>query len=339
MLLLLVFYLIFRFLQIFNQTCNSVDFCVALRDKLLDRLVVQEALNHRRDVIFVRLVARSHIFDSAEHAALHTFELASKRARLDFAIESDAHIFRLVDPLYELILHVLDTVVLTIQVVNVRFALIFLLLLGLLLHALGLNDLFPVDDALARSDHHGLVRQALLLRLSLLLSPLVVSFALLLRLNQFPKPTSFKSELIAFRDGDALCIVVDVGELRQVIGSAPILLAQPVLDDQVALALRCLDAWRTSLSHQRQTIHAYFLPSVQLLSLLGEQLGVLLFAPFFLLRYEYFLLAEFGHLEQVELPGVLLDQLVECVFKLFGFLLTVSFWAGVKHSRLASLIQ
>ena len=198
MLLLLILYFIFRFLQVFNQTCDSFDLCVALWDKLLDRLVVQEALNHRCDVIFVRFVARSHIFDFAKHAALHTFELASKRARLDFAIESNAHIFRLVDPFYELILHVLHTVVLTIQVVNVRFALIFLLFLGLLLHALGLNNMFPVNDALAWSDHHGLVRYSLLFRLSLLFSPLVVSFALLLRFDQFPKPTSFESELVAF---------------------------------------------------------------------------------------------------------------------------------------------
>ena len=121
--------------------------------------------------------------------------------------------------------------------------------------------------------------------------------------------------------------MLDVSELRQVIGSAPVLLAQLVQDDRVALALRCLDAWRTFLSHQRQTIYAYFFLSVQILSLLGEQFCVLLFAPFFLLSYEYFLLAEFGHLEQVELPGVLLDQLMERVLKLFDFLLTVSFWA------------
>ena len=114
MLLLLVFYLIFRSLQIFDQTRDSVDFCVALRDKLLDRFVVQEALNHRIYMVFVRFVASFHIFDATEHATFHAFELAPKRARLELAVESDAHTFRLSDSLDELILHVLHTVVLPI---------------------------------------------------------------------------------------------------------------------------------------------------------------------------------------------------------------------------------
>ena len=199
LLFLLFFDLFLRPFKVFYQFGHTGDLGVTLWHKLLDSFLVKKAVNHLIYMVFASLTSDLDFWNATEHPFFYTFKLAAQWAWLEFSIKSDAHVLSLIDPFNELVLYMLHAIVIPRKrIVKIWITSSLQLLLLFLFFPFLFNDLLPVYNALAWSNHECLISQSFLFSFSFLFSPFHLFLTLLLGFNQFPQSICLDSHLIVF---------------------------------------------------------------------------------------------------------------------------------------------